>query len=169
MLIARSIVALVASLALWSGAAAQANQATPDLAALLNAPEELVVGDDTLRLETHLIRDAVPDVCFGTAGCVGPPMSAVVLIHTSEGREFPAGIDATHLWVIREAEVWDTDFQPAESRLALEGMSDSRQWIARNGPRWEPSPDISAVVQIQLSNGSTSLLRQSEVSISIPE
>jgi hypothetical protein len=163
------LVALLASLALSSGAFAQANQGAPDRTALLNAPEALTVGEDTLRLETHLIRDAVPDACFGAADCPGPPLSAVVLVHTTEGREFPIGIDATQLWVIRGAEVWDTDFAPAESRLALEGVPDARQWIARNGPAWDPAPDMSAVVQLRLSNGSLSLLRQADVSIAIPE
>ncbi|HEY7062251.1 MAG TPA: hypothetical protein VII06_12295 [Chloroflexota bacterium] len=166
---ARTLVALLTSLALWPGAAAQAKQATPDVATLLNAPGALTIGDDTLRLETHLIRDAVSDACFGTANCPAPPMSAIVLVHTSLGREFPAGVDATHLWVIRGTDVWDTGFAPTESRLALDGVPDARQWIARNGPAWEPAPDVSAVVQIRLGNGSLSLLRQSEVSITIPE
>jgi hypothetical protein len=122
--------------------------------ALLASPEKIEIEGRAYTLETALWRDFMP-----MSPPDGMPLIAVAKVVAADGQEFPAGLSADRLWVIKDRrEVWETDFT-SENRGAANKLEKS----AGDGPKWGPGIEVDVVVRlITVKEGKTFLLRASK-------
>jgi hypothetical protein len=121
-------------------------QVPPEIA---NAPNEIVVGGTTLRLETYLWRDFQPSTSPDTR------LLAQLRIQAGTGNLIPPGLAVEKAWLILDHEAWvSTPRQegPPSSESNLEYMS-------RGGPSWSVGALITAVVQVRDASNNSYLLR----------
>jgi hypothetical protein len=112
----------------------------PELAAI---PTEIAIGAQKISLDIFLWRDFQP-----ISPPEGKPMLALVKLVNPESNEAIAleGVAATRIWVFHRddksnnasGEIWTTQLT---QQLASE-------YMARQGPKWEPGTQIDVVVEI---------------------
>ena len=116
---------------------------------IVNAPNEIVVGGTTLRLETYLWRDFQPSTSPDTR------LLAQLRIQAGAGNLIPSGLAVEKAWLVLNDEAWvSTPRQegPPSSESNLEYMS-------RGGPSWSIGALITAVVQVRDASNNSYLLR----------
>ena len=124
---------------------------------LLDAPESISVGDQTLRLRTYMWRDFMP-----ISPPDGKPLIAIFWIYSADSTALPDGLTAETGWVINGDRVWDASFEIQEG---VQPKPYELERVARNGPKWGPDIEVETVVRLREADGSTHLLRASKQSI----
>jgi hypothetical protein len=108
-------------------------------------------------LETYLWRDFMP-----VSPPDGKPLIAIANIKSPGRTNIQSEINATQMWVIKDKEVWETEFtneQPSTAGNVLEK-------VGRGGPKWGPGISVDVVVKvIDLKSGKDYLLKASNQSI----
>jgi hypothetical protein len=116
---------------------------------VVNAPTEIVVGGNTLRLETYLWRNFQPGTSMDTR------LLAQLRLRAGAGSLIPSGLAVEKAWLFLDDEAWlSTPRQesPPSSESSVEYMS-------RGGPSWSVGALISAVVQVRDASNNSHLLR----------
>ncbi|MBL8195707.1 MAG: hypothetical protein JNM06_18090 [Blastocatellia bacterium] len=118
------------------------------LETLLAAPKNIEINGNTYSLQAYLWRNLMPgeDTKDG--------LQALVEL-VAEGQEcFPSEVNAIYLWVIKEQEVWQTEFL-TEERTAPE--KNQLEKLAVGGPNW--TGEVTVVVEIYTTNNDKYLLQ----------
>ncbi|MBN8722376.1 MAG: hypothetical protein J0M03_05555 [Acidobacteria bacterium] len=118
------------------------------LETLLAAPTNIEINGNTYSLQAYLWRNLMPgeDTKDG--------LQALVQL-VAEGQEsFPSEVNAIYLWVIKEQEVWQTEFL-TEERTAPE--KNQLEKLAVGGPNW--TGEVTVVVEIYTTNNDKYLLQ----------
>jgi len=118
------------------------------LETLLAAPKNIEINGNTYSLQAYLWRNLMPgeDTKDG--------LQALVKL-VAEGQEsFPSEVNAIYLWVIKEQEVWQTEFL-TEERTAPE--KNQLEKLAVGGPNW--TGEVTVVVEIYTTNNDKYLLQ----------
>ncbi|MBK7994691.1 MAG: hypothetical protein IPK14_15305 [Blastocatellia bacterium] len=118
------------------------------LETLLAAPKNIEINGNTYSLQAYLWRNLMPgeDTKDG--------LQALVQL-VAEGQEsFPSEVNAIYLWVIKEQEVWQTEFL-TEERTAPE--KNQLEKLAVGGPNW--TGEVTVVVEIYTTNNDKYLLQ----------
>ena len=116
---------------------------------IVNAPNEIVVGSTTLRLEPYLWRNFQPSTSPDTR------LLAQLRIQAGTGNLIPPGLTVEKAWLVLDDEAWvSTPRQegPPSSESSLEYMS-------RGGPSWSVGALVTAVVQLRDGGNNSYLLR----------
>ncbi len=129
------------------------NNISPDR--VMDIPEELVMVDYTLFIETYLWRDFMPITPPG-----GKPLRGVIKIIAEGIKGFPVQIKIKQLWIIKnKSEIWESESlkeQPPE-------YPNEKIVSFDNGPKWEPGIMVDVVVRItDTQTGKSFLLKASD-------
>jgi hypothetical protein len=112
-----------------------------DLEQLIAARESKAIDGKTYALDAYLWRDFQP-----IAPPDGKPLIAVIRVIEQDSDQFSPEVDAVHLWVVNNTEVWSTPFtdedHPPRAPNELEK-------VARDGPKWGPGIDVDIVVGLR--------------------
>ncbi len=159
-----TFVAIVAVMALSAIGCRFTKTAPPviTIEALLATPEKLQVEGRTYTIAAHLWRDFMP-----MTPPAGSPLMAVIKITAHDGLEFPPGLNADRLWVIKDRkELWETDFTGENRGTEPNQLEKS----AGDGPKWESGIEVEAVVRlVSVKDGKTYLLRAAKQKITRTE
>jgi len=102
---------------------------------VLSAVEDTVlVEGKQLFLDTYLNRDFMP-----VAPPDGQDMYVVVRFVLADSGALPADLHADAVWVIDSLRQWDAWLKQEDPQR--------REWIARDGPKWEPGLAVDVVVR----------------------
>src|SRR3989344_3856754 len=88
------------------------NPLTPSTVSLQNlqkAPEKVSINGSEYTLETYLWRDFMP-----ISPPDGKPLIAVVKVKALGKTNVPSEINATRLWVVKDNDIWETEFTNEE-------------------------------------------------------
>ncbi len=131
---------------------------TISLNTLINAPEKIEIDGRGYSLEAALWRDFMP-----VTPPEGSPLMAAVKIIASDTLEFPAELNANHLWVIKGTqEIWETEFTGENKG----GEKNVLEKSASNGPKWEIGIEVDVVTRlVNVRTGKNYLLRASKQKI----
>lgn len=124
------------------------------LETLLAAPKSIETDGNTYSLQAYLWRNLMPgeDTKDG--------LQALIQL-VAEGQEsFPSSVNASCLWVIKEQEVWQTDFL-IEERSAPE--KNQLEKLAVGGPNW--TGEVTVVVEIYTTSNDKYLVQISNQKI----
>lgn len=123
---------------------------------VFDAPERVSLDGATLLLQTYMWRDFMPP-----APDDGKPLTAILLIETSDHSPLPATITTDSLWVIHGDDVWATTFEDEETPPDMR-----REYrlvrVARNGPKFGPGVAVNVVVQVSGAGGQAKYLSARE-------
>jgi hypothetical protein len=121
---------------------------------IVDAPNEIVVGNATLRLNVYPWRDFQP----GTT----PDTRLMTQFQIAVGTgNLPLGLRAEKAWLVRENEAWITiprQEAPPSSASRVEYMS-------RGGPTWPVGTLVTGVLQLRDAANNSYLLRSSAQAI----
>jgi len=121
-------------------------QAPPEI---IIAPNEIVVGGTTLRLQTYLWRDFQPGSSPDTR------LLAQLRIQAGAGNLIPPGLTIEKAWLVLDDEAWvSTPRQEAPPSSAS-----SLEYMSRGGPEWSVGALVTAVVQVRDASNNSYLLR----------
>lgn len=122
--------------------AAQILEQADNLPELAEIPDTITIADQQLSLDIFLWRDFQP-ISFSESN--GQPMLALVkLIDPTTNKAIALkDLTATKLWVFNgvnnsDGEIWATQL---EQQLPSE-------YMARQGPKWEPDAEVNVVVEV---------------------
>src|SRR5689334_4679884 len=137
---------LVATLAACNSAPlAPIQRVSPDL---LNAPNQLVVDNATLRLDIYPYRDFQPGTVVDTRMIAG--FRLLVRAGT-----FPAGLRAEKAWLVRGDEAW-VSVPSNQPQISTPTQID---YVSRKGPQWPVGDLVVGVVQLRDVRNNSYLLR----------
>lgn len=125
----------------------------PALAAELKAsPEAIVIGNNSLLLETYLWRDFMPD---GNTG--GSALFSVNKLTGDVGAAIPESISLKKQYVIKGDEIWISDYSEVRNSPAnvLEG-------VVRDGPEWGPDINVDVVCEFEREGQTFRILAKSQ-------
>ena len=125
---------------------------------LLSAPEQIEIDSREYILETSLYRDFHP-ICPPD----GQPLWGFIWVVAVDSLSFPVSLDADHVWIINNNDVWDTDLVDREIPYEYEYKMQKR--TKGDGPKWGPDIYVDVVVQIIDEEGNAYLLRASDQEI----
>lgn len=125
---------------------------------LLSAPEQIEIDSREYILETGLYRDFQP-VCPAD----GRPLSGVIWVVAIDSLSFPSSLDADHVWIINNNDVWDTDL--VDRVIPYEYEYKMQKRTKGDGPKWGPDIYVDVVVQIIDEEDNAYLLRASDQEI----
>jgi hypothetical protein len=117
----------------------QRTPSTVSLQDLRAAPEKVEINGSEYTLETDLWRDFMP-----VSPPDGSPLMALVKIKAAGETAISSKIDATRLWVVKDEEIWETEFTSEE----FSTTGDTLEKVARDGPKWGPEITVDVVVKI---------------------
>ena len=117
---------------------------------LLSAPEKIEIDGREYILETGLYRDFFPPM---------PPsgLGGSIYIIALDSLQFPSSLDASHLWVIKDDDVWDTYL--IERVIPGDQIYKMKKRIRDEGPDWGPHIYVDVVVEIVNDENGSYLLR----------
>ena len=121
---------------------------------IVDAPNEIVVGNATLRLNVYPWRDFQPSTSPDTR------LMTQFQIAVATGN-LPSGLRAEKAWLVRENEAWITiprQEAPPSSATRVEYMS-------RGGPTWPVGTLVIGVLQLRDAANNSYLLRSSAQAI----
>lgn len=122
---------------------------------LLEAPEALTIGNQTIKLDSYLWRDFMPGPTPG-----GSELIAALEFYVTDSTDFPGQLEPIKLFVILNNQQWET--------LLVEKQDSGDKYsiirIARDGPKWGPKINVTVVVSLN-DGDQTYLLKQSDVYI----
>lgn len=116
-----------------------------------SAPQEAVIADVTVRLETYLWRDYQP-----ISPPDGQPLIAVLRIETVDGAAIPASLQADSAWILNGELAWATAVREEWPRGPVASFFEV---AARNGPKWGPGIEVDVVVRLRDAAGQILLLQ----------
>jgi hypothetical protein len=121
---------------------------------IVNAPNEIVVGNATVHLTIFPWRDFQPST--------SPDSRMMTLFQISAPTgSLPAGLRAEKAWVVRENEAWIS-----VPRQETPAPSASRtDYMSRSGPTWPVGTVVTGVVQLRDAVNNSYLLRSSAQAI----
>lgn len=125
-----------------------------NLETLLAAPKSIEIDGNTYSLQAYLWQNLMPgeDTKDG--------LQALIQL-VAEGQEsFPSGVNASCLWIIKEQEVWQTEFL-TEERSAPE--KNQLEKLAIGAPNW--TGEVNVVVEIYTTNNDKYLVQSSNQKI----
>ncbi len=125
---------------------------------LLSAPEQIEIDSRKYILETGLYRDFQP-IC----PLDGRPLWGLIWVVAVDSLSFPSSLNADHVWIINNNDVWDTDLVNREIPYGYEYKMKKR--IKGDGPKWGPDIYVAVVVQIIDEEDNAYLLRASDQEI----
>lgn len=116
---------------------------------IVSAPNEIVVGGTTLRLETYLWRN------FQAGTSLDTRLLAQLRISAGTGGLIPAGLTVEKAWLLLDDEAWVS----TPRQEGLPSSERSLEYMARGGPSWSVGALVSAVVQVRDASNNSYLLR----------
>ena len=130
---------------------------TVSLQNLEAAPEKITINNSEYTLETYLGRDFMP-----ISPPDGKPLIAIVKIQSPGKTTVPSEIDATLMWVVKDKEIWETEFTNEQRSTA----GDTLEKLGHSGPKWGPGISVDVIVKvIDLKSGKDYLLKASNQDI----
>ena len=142
---------LVLALAALGGCRATESIAPLPAGELQAAPLAITVGGQTLTLVTELWRDFMP-----VTPPNGKPLFAVMRVRAANGGALTATFQVDALWIVNGAETWATAV--TEENVLPRGAA-YHEWVARDGPKWNPGVRVDVIVRVREASGATQLLR----------
>jgi len=112
----------------------------PTLEELLSAPEQILLEEYNLRLDTLLWRDFAP-----MSDPEGSSLFAVTWIVETDSLTLPEWVKASMLWVVYNGEVWNPEILTTPHTSAPPFKV---QQYASGGPRWPIGVLVDAIVEI---------------------
>lgn len=125
----------------------------PALAAELKAsPETIVIGNNSLLLETYLWRDFMPD-----GNTRGSALFSVNKLTGDVGAAIPESISLKKQYVIKGDEIWISDYSEVRNSPAnvLEG-------VVRDGPEWGPDINVDVVCEFERGGQTFRIMAKSQ-------
>ena len=149
------LIARLAFLGLLAGCSAGSTapivQVPPEI---VNAPDEVVVGNATLRLNVYPWRDFQP----GSSSDTRLMTQFQIAVGTGS---LPSGLRVEKAWLIRESEAWIT----VPRQEAPQSSATRVDYMARGGPTWPVGTLVTGVVQLRDAADNSYLLRSSAQAI----
>ncbi|HMJ18314.1 MAG TPA: hypothetical protein VK478_07980 [Gemmatimonadaceae bacterium] len=121
-------------------------QAPPEI---IVAPNEIVVGGTTLRLQTYLWRNFQPGSSPDTR------LLAQLRIQAGTGNPIPPGLVVEKAWLVLDDEAWVSTPQQEAPPSSASNM----EYMSRGGPEWAVGALITATVQVRDASNNSYLLR----------
>jgi hypothetical protein len=121
---------------------------------IVDAPNEIVVGDATLRLNVDPWRDFQPSSSPDTR------LMTQFQIAVSTGT-VPSGLRAEKAWLVRGNEAWIT----IPRQEAPPSSASSVEYMSRGGPAWPVGTLVTGVLQLRDAANNSYLLRSSAQAI----
>ena len=115
---------------------------------VLNAPNEIVVGNTTVRLDISPWRDFQP----GTS----PDTRLMTLFQITAGTgSLPPGLRPEKAWLVRDSEAWSSvprqEMPPSSASKA--------DYVSRSGPTWPVGTLVTGILQLRDAVNNSYLLR----------
>jgi hypothetical protein len=120
---------------------------------ILNAPNEIVVGDATVRLSIIPWRNFQPSSSPDTR------LITIFQITVASGA-LPSGLRVEKSWLVRENEAW-----VSVPRQEQPPTGASAEYIARAGPVWPVGTVVTGIVQLRDAASNSYLLRSAALAI----
>ena len=115
---------------------------------VITAPNEIVVGNATLRLDIYPYRNFQPSISPDTRLIVGFQLAA-------GNGSIPSGLRAEKGWLVRENEGWIST-----PRQEQPPVKDSQiEYVSRAGPEWPVGALVTGVLQLRDASNHSYLLR----------
>ena len=129
-----------------------------DINELLAAPEQVDIDGHSFELEARLARDIMPNPLEPEGGDL---LAGAYIWSIND--DWPAWLDADHIWVIHNDEIWDEKLVdgtggPTVPDLLIKSAKSE-------GPKWGPDIYVEVVVQLIDEYGEKHLLRESDAFI----
>ena len=150
-----SLIARLVFLGLVAGCSASTAPIVQVPQEVADAPNEIVVGNATLRLNVFPWRDFQPGV-----GPTDTRLMAQFQIEVTGG-SLPSGLRVERGWLVRENEAWISVPQQ-------EGTASSAtrvEYMSRGGPTWPVGTLVTGVLQLRDAANNSYLLRSSAQAI----
>ena len=119
------------------------------LETLLAASEKVTIDGSDYSLQTYLWRNLMPGSDTSERG-----LNAIIQVVALEQQSFPTTLQAEHLWVIKDQEIWETSFLEEERTPEAPNQLER---LANGGPVWDGQ--VTVVVQLSTTNGQKYLLK----------
>ena len=116
---------------------------------LLEAPEEIELGNKRLVLETYIWRNLMPGI-DRQSGII-----ATVTVKTSDKGLIPQGTAVEKIWIVNGSKQWT----PAAIEVSDIKDQPTIKVVARNGPAWEAGTNVHVIVKMKDAQGKSFLLK----------
>jgi hypothetical protein len=115
---------------------------------VVTAPNEIVVGNATLRLDIYPYRNFQPGISPDTRLIVGFQIGA-------GAGSIPTGLRAEKAWIVRENEGWISTPRQEQPPFNASQV----EYVSRAGPEWPVGAVVTGVLQLRDASNHSYLLR----------